>query len=173
MAATKEYQEILKNIKTKAEKEKKENKRLFKNFKTDKPKGLDKAFQLANDKAFSHINCLECGNCCRIAQPVFERKDIRVLAKHFKITANEFINKYLKKDKVYEFLTKKLLCPFLGGDNKCTVYEVRPAGCRTYPPAKLRLTPEQLYVLEENIGICPAVNEMVETIKDKFASLGK
>jgi hypothetical protein len=41
-------------------------------------------------------------------------------------------------------------------------------GCRTYPPAKLRLSPEQLHVLYENIGICPAVSEMVDRIKERF-----
>lgn len=169
MAATPEFQKIIKEIKAKAKREERENRKLFKRFKTDKPKGLDKAFQKENEKAFAQIDCLDCSNCCRIAQPVFEMKDIRMLAKHFEITTDAFIAKYLKKDKVYEYLTKKLSCPFIGDDNKCSVYEFRPSGCRTYPPAKLRLTPPQLDVLEGNIGICPAISKMVENIKIQFA----
>jgi hypothetical protein len=89
------------------------------------------------------------------------------------MTSESFIKKYLKPHPDYEYLTKKLPCSFLNDDNKCSIYEIRPAGCRTYPPAKLRLTPEQLVVLHENVGICPAVNEMVDRIKERLDIAGK
>ncbi|MBA3649523.1 MAG: YkgJ family cysteine cluster protein [Chitinophagales bacterium] len=169
MAASPEYQLILQQIQEKARKEKKENRVLFKRLKKSKPIGFDKAFKYYHDVAFSNTNCLECSNCCRIAQPVFDMKDIRRLSKHLLIGPREFIKKYLKKDPTYEYLTKTTPCPFIGDDNKCQVYEFRPSGCRTYPPAKLRQTPEQLDVIHDNIGICPAINKMVEKIKERFS----
>ena len=84
------------------------------------------------------------------------------------MTEKDFIKKYLKPHPDYEYLIKTLPCAFLAPDNRCSIYEIRPTGCRTYPPAKLRLTDEQLDVLHDNIGICPAVNEMVDKIKETF-----
>lgn len=168
MAATPRFQKIIAAIKQKARSQRRSNKKLFDRFKTNKPKGLDKAFKAVNDEVFAHTNCLECANCCRIAQPVFESVDVRRIARHLGMTSDSFIKTYLKPDPEYEYFTKKLPCTFLGDDNKCTIYEVRPMGCRTYPPAKLRLSPEQLDVIYENIGICPAVSEMVDKIKVQF-----
>lgn len=169
MAATPEFRLIIKAIEKKATKESKANKKLFDRFKTNKPKGLDKAFKQANKEVFAKIDCLDCSNCCRVAKPVFNLKDARMLATHFEMTTDDFIKKYLKPDPIYEFFTKKDVCPFIGQDNKCSVYEYRPSGCRTYPPAKLRLSPEQLEVIHASIGICPAVSQMVEKIKEQFA----
>ncbi|HUM45625.1 MAG TPA: YkgJ family cysteine cluster protein [Chitinophagales bacterium] len=168
MAATLKFKLLIEKVKLKAKIQRRSNKKLFERFKTDKPKGLDKAFKIANDEVFSRINCLDCANCCRIAQPVFETPDVNRIAKHFAMTPDAFIKKYLKADPEYEYFTKKLPCTFLGEDNKCTIYEVRPMGCRTYPPAKLRLSPEQLDVIYENIGICPATSEIVDKIKAQF-----
>lgn len=172
MATTAKYKRILEKIKLKARSERRSLKRLFEQYKENKPKGLDKAFRKANDEAFSHIDCLQCANCCRIAQPVFEMPDIKRISRHFQLTPDAFIRKYLKADPEYEFFTKKLPCPFLGDDNKCSIYEIRPMGCRTYPPARLRLSPEQLDVIHDNAGICPAVNEMIDKIKVQFPSAG-
>ncbi len=168
MATTAKFRRLIEKVKQKAKIQRRSNKKLFERFKTDKPKGLDKAFKAVNDEVFAHINCLECANCCKIAQPVFEKQDVKRIARHFSMTEEAFIGKYLKADPDYEYFTKKLPCTFLGDDNKCTIYEVRPMGCRTYPPAKLRLSPEQLDVIYENIGICPAVSEMVDKIKIQF-----
>jgi len=170
MAATPEYALKIAAIKLKAKAERRENKKLFDVFKTNKPKGLDRAFQQVNDEAFAHTNCLDCANCCRVAQPVFEKPDINRIARHMNMSSADFIKKYLKPEPDYGYFTKKLPCVFLGDDNKCSIYEVRPAGCRTYPPAKLRLSPEQLDVIHDNIGICPAVSTMVENIKIRFSN---
>lgn len=170
MAATAKYTKLIEEVKQKAKVQRRRNKKLFERFKTEKPKGLDKAFREVNDEVFSHTHCLECANCCRVAQPVFETPDIKRIARHFNITPDAFVKKYLKSDPdpEYGYFTKKLPCVFLGDDNKCTIYEVRPKGCQTYPPARLRLSPEQLDVIYDNIGICPAVSEIVDKIKVQF-----
>ncbi len=168
MAATAKFVTLIEKAKQKARSQRHSNKKLFERFKTNKPKGLDKAFKEVNDEVFSYTNCMECANCCRIAQPVFEEPDVKRIAKHFEMSNDAFIKKYLKPVPEYGYFTKKLPCVFLGDDNKCTIYEVRPMGCRTYPPARLRLSPEQLDVIYENIGICPAVSDMVDKIRERF-----
>ena len=168
MAATPEYLELIKSVKNKARKESKENKKFFKKIKKKKPVGLTASFRRFNDEAFSHINCTNCANCCRTSLAVFEKPDVRRISKHFEMTEKEFVKKYLRPHPDYDYLIKTLPCPFLRDDNLCSIYEIRPAGCRTYPPAKLQLTDEQLDVIHDNVGICPAVSEMVDKIKAKF-----
>lgn len=168
MAATPEYQKACDDIRKKARREQRENKKLFDKFKKNKPRGLEKAFRQNHDEAFSHHRCMDCANCCRVAQPVFEKPDINRISKHFGMSSQAFVEKYLKPDPDYGYFTKTLPCPFLSEDNKCSIYEIRPLGCRTYPPARLRLSPEQLDVLYDNIGICPAVNDIVDKIKKQF-----
>ncbi len=168
MPATTRIKHLLKEIKQKARQEQKENRRFFKRVKKKKPSGLDRAFKEQHDEAFKKINCMDCANCCRVALPVFETPDIRRIAPHLGMTPKEFIKKYLNKDPDYEYLTKKTPCPFIRDDNKCGIYEIRPQGCRTYPPARMRLTPDQLDVLHDNVDVCPAVNEMVDKIKKQF-----
>jgi hypothetical protein len=168
MAATPEYQQLLKQIRKKAKKEAAQNRRFFRRIKKKKPAGLTKAFREGHDDAFRHINCMKCANCCRTSLAVFGEADVRRVSAHFSMTKKEFIKKYLRPHPDYDYLIKTLPCPFLREDNLCGIYEIRPEGCRTYPPAKLRLTDEQLDVLHDNIGICPAVSEMVENIKSRF-----
>jgi len=171
MAATPEFKQLIKTISRKAKAERKENKKFFAKLKKKKPAGLTKAFRQFNDEAFAHTNCMNCANCCRTALAVFEKPDIRRISRHFEMTEKDFIKKYLKPHPDYEYLIKTLPCPFLAEDNKCSIYEIRPTGCRTYPPARLQLSEEQLDVLHDNIEICPAVSEMVDKIKIKFEAV--
>ncbi len=168
MGTTPEYQLRIQLIAEQSKKEKRKNRKFFKRIKKEKPAGLTKAFRQYNDEVFAHTKCLDCANCCKTALAVFEKPDIRRIAPHFSMTEKEFIKKYLKPHPDYEYLINTLPCPFLANDNKCSIYEIRPAGCRTYPPAKLQLSDEQLDVIEDSIGICPAVNEIVEKIKIRF-----
>jgi Fe-S-cluster containining protein len=169
MATTTAYKKLITGISIKARRERKENRKFFDRIKKKKPVHLTKAFRQYHDEAFSHTQCTHCANCCKTALAVFEKPDIRRISRHFEMSEKDFIKKYLRPHPDYEYLIKTLPCPFLADDNKCSIYEIRPTGCRTYPPAKLRLTDEQLDVLHDNVGICPAVNEMVEKIKEKFA----
>ena len=168
MPATPEYQQLLATVKLKSKKERKANKLFFDSLKKKKPAGLTKTFREENDKAFANLNCLNCANCCSTALAVFEKPDISRISKHLKMTKPDFIKKYLKPHPDYEYLIKTLPCPFLAPDNKCSIYEIRPTGCRTYPPARLQLSDEQLDVIYDNIGICPAVNKMIDKVREKF-----
>lgn len=171
MAPTRAYRNLLQQVARKAERLKKENRRFFRWLKKVRPRGFTRAFRQANDKAFADIECLSCANCCRTSMAVFEKPDIRRIARHLGMKQQAFIRKYLRPHPDYEYLIRKLPCAFLQDDNRCSIYAVRPAGCRTYPPARLRLTDEQLDVLHDNAGICPAVSRMLEEVKARFEGL--
>ncbi|MCS6991826.1 MAG: YkgJ family cysteine cluster protein [Chitinophagales bacterium] len=169
MAPTPRYRAWLQRIRQKAEREKTDNRRFFRWLKKARPVGMTKFFRLAHQEAFADIDCLQCANCCRTALAVFEKPDIHRIAHHLGMSEEAFIKKYLRPHPDYEYLICQLPCPFLTPDNRCSIYAIRPTGCRTYPPARLRLTDEQLDVLHDNVHICPAVNRIVDRVKQHLA----
>ena len=40
--------------------------------------------------AFSHINCLDCANCCKTTPALLQNEDINRIAKHLKISIKQF-----------------------------------------------------------------------------------
>ena len=48
---------------------KKENKAFLERLKKSRPADLDQTTNRLHDEAFEHIDCLQCGNCCRTTGP--------------------------------------------------------------------------------------------------------
>ncbi|MEN8141772.1 MAG: YkgJ family cysteine cluster protein [Thermodesulfobacteriota bacterium] len=78
--------------------------------------------------------------CCRNVDMLLYPYDIILLKNKLQIRSDEFLEKYIRvgqgSNPYFPALMMKMdshnACPFLGPDG-CTVYEVRPAACRTYP----------------------------------------
>jgi uncharacterized protein len=81
----------------------------------------------------SQIECTSCANCCRKLQPLLTRADVNRLSKAEGLSINRFRARYLQPTEDREGETFNTLpCPFLR-DNQCSVYEYRPADCRSFP----------------------------------------
>lgn len=132
------------------------------------PKQLDQKFHNAHTEVFSRINCLDCANCCKTTGPLFTERDINRLAKHFSLKPPEFIDEYLRVDEEGDFVLQTVPCPFLGPDNYCGVYEVRPKACREFPHTDRNKMHQILDLTRKNIEVCPAVFEMLEQIKKEL-----
>ncbi|MGB0176278.1 MAG: YkgJ family cysteine cluster protein, partial [Owenweeksia sp.] len=122
----------LEQFRRQARSQRKENQKFFKRLKGIKPKQLDHHFHDLHDEVFAEVNCLNCANCCKTTGPLFTDSDINRLARHFNLKPAEFIDQYLRVDEDGDFVLQTLPCPFLGDDNYCSVYEVRPKACREY-----------------------------------------
>lgn len=155
--------EILKKAKENA----KENKRFLNQFKSRKIKRLDYVFQEVHEEVFEHTDCLECANCCKTTSPIFRDIDIERLAKHFRIKPVQFIEQYLHRDEDYDWVLNQAPCPFLGEDNYCSVYNVRPNACKEYPHTNRKNMFQIMDLTYENTFVCPAVIEIVEVLKKK------
>ena len=77
----------------------------------------------------------------------------------------QFINQYLKRDADDFMVLQGTPCPFLGNDNYCFIYDVRPKACAEYPHTDRRRFVQLTNLTMENIEICPAVYEIVEELK--------
>ena len=155
----------LEGFRNRARSKRKENKVFFKRLKSTSPKQLDRQFHEAHEEAFAHIDCLSCANCCKTTGPLFTDKDINRLAKHFGQRPADFIDDYLRVDEDGDFVLQSVPCPFLGEDNYCSVYEVRPKACREFPHTNRNRMHQILELTRKNIEVCPAVFEMVERMK--------
>ena len=145
-----------------------ENKRFFKNLRKKPPKHLDALMQELHDAEFERTDCLECGNCCRTAGPLFTDQDIRRISRHLRLKPAEFTEAYLRVDVDGDHVLQQLPCPFLGTDNYCSIYEVRPKACREYPHTDRRKFHQIHSLTLKNTAICPAAFRIVEALKARL-----
>jgi Fe-S-cluster containining protein len=134
-----------------------EIKRVFRKWKQAKQRQLDEKFHPAHQQEFAKMDCLTCANCCKTTSPIFRDADIRRIAKHLRMKEAQFINAYLKMDEESDYVLKQSPCHFLGADNKCDIYEVRPLACREYPHTDRKNMLQILELTANNALICPVV----------------
>ena len=144
-----------------------QTKKIFRKWKQTKPKDLDQKFHKEHISEFKKMDCLTCANCCKTTSPIFRDADIRRIAKHLRIKESHLIQNYLKMDEESDYVLQKSPCTFLGTDNKCAIYEVRPLACREYPHTNRKNMFQILELTAENTLICPAVARIVKTITEK------
>ena len=149
-------------------KRRKENTVFFKRLTREKAKVLDKLIHPIHDDVFEHTNCLKCANCCKTTGPLFTDIDIQRISKYLKIRPSEFVDRYLRIDEDNDYVLQSVPCFFLGEDNYCSIYEVRPKACREYPHTDRIKQYQLLKLTEKNLDICPAVFEIVERMKTKL-----
>ena len=125
--------ETLKQLPFLAKKKQQETKKFFAKLKKRPPKKLDYIMQELHEAEFKKTDCLNCANCCKTTGPLFTNPDIERIAKFLRLRPQQFIEKYLQIDEENDHVLQQLPCTFLGADNYCSIYEVRPKACREFP----------------------------------------
>lgn len=152
--------------------EAKNNKKAYKKkvqqIKNLKEGELDKIIHQAHDESFDCIDCLKCANCCKTTGPLFTQKDIERIAKYLKLKPGDFIEQYLKIDEEQDYILQSTPCTFLGSDNYCSIYEVRPKACAEYPHTDMRNQKKILNLTLKNTEICPAVALTFKQINEEL-----
>ena len=161
-------EEILNSLPEKAKDKEKENKRFFKRLRKKPPKNLDITMQELHQEEFSRTHCLDCANCCKTTGPLFTNKDIERISKHFKMKPSRFIDTYLQIDEDNDYVLQKVPCEFLGADNCCSIYDVRPKACREYPHTDRKDFHKISKLTIKNTAICPAAFNIVEEMKKRI-----
>ena len=149
------------------EKKSREKQKQFKNFldRADRNKVL-KLLPDLHEEAFSKINCLECAACCKNYSPRFKTPDIKRISKHLGMRESLFIEKYLNVDDEGDFVVKSTPCPFLGSDNKCSVYDVRPSDCARFPYTDEDVIIRRKALTLKNASFCPATFYVLERLTE-------
>lgn len=153
----------LRSFKAKSEKNKKAFKKFLGKVEKNIPKGINAMVDKVNAEVWEEIDCLSCANCCKKMTPTFTAADIKRIAPHFKMTPEQFKEKWLYKDDIGDWNNKKQPCQFLNlKDNKCSIYEIRPADCSGFPHLNRKKVVNYIHVHQQNIEYCPATYRMVE-----------
>lgn len=158
-------EELLKQLPALAKDKHNQSKKFFAKLKKKPPKNLDVLMQQWHEEEFKHTDCLKCANCCKTTGPLFTQKDIERLSKHFKIKPQQFIDTYLRFDEDQDYVLQSVPCVFLGADNYCTIYDVRPKACREFPHTNRKKFHQIAHLTLKNVAICPAAFQIVEKMK--------
>jgi uncharacterized protein len=147
------------------EKKSADRQKQYKQFlqRADKNKVL-KQLPMLHEEAFSKIDCLQCGNCCKGYSPRFKTPDIKRISKHLKMKEGDFINQYLRVDEDGDYVMRSAPCAFLGDDNYCSIYDVRPSDCERFPYTDEDVMVKRQNITLKNSSFCPAVYYVLEKL---------
>jgi uncharacterized protein len=142
-----------------------EHQKQYKQFlnRADKNKVLKQLPQL-HEEAFARIDCLQCAACCKNYSPRFKTPDIKRISKHLGLKESVFIDRYLLLDGDGDYVVKSKPCPFLGSDNYCSIYEVRPSDCSRFPYTDEDVLLKRPAITLKNASFCPAVYYVMERL---------
>lgn len=141
------------------------NRKFIERLKRKRPGDLDEVVEKLDEEAFSHIDCLSCGNCCKTTSPIFYEKDIEKASRALRMKPGAFVEKYLHEDEDKDYVLNSAPCPFLDAENYCLIYADRPNACREYPHTQRRKFHQVLDLALKNTLVCPAVLEITEKLK--------
>jgi len=158
-------EEIIKSWQANAEKDDEKNFYFIRSLKMKDPDKVDRIAKELHEEAFKKIDCLKCGNCCKISTPLVLEEDIIRIADFLKISEAEVKEKYLKKNEWGELTMNALPCPFLETDNSCKIYAARPKDCQEFPHTHKDRFASRSYGHSSNTVVCPAVYYIVENMK--------
>lgn len=161
-------QEIIDNLPKQAKDKHNENRNFFKKLKKKPPKQLDYIMQDLHEEEFKRTDCLQCANCCKTTGPLFTDKDVERIAKHFKMKQQQFIDQFLRIDEENDYVLQSVPCTFLGADNYCSIYDVRPKACREFPHTDRKKFQQISNLTLKNVAICPAAYNIVEAMKKQI-----
>lgn len=117
-----------------------------------------------HEEAFQKIDCTTCANCCRHYSPRFKTPDIKRIAKHLQLKEGELIATHLRLDEDGDYVTRSSPCPFLGADNRCTIYEHRPSDCMRFPYTDEDVLLRRPQLTLKNSSFCPIVYYVLEKL---------
>ena len=163
-------EEILKQLPEKARQRANENKKFFQKLKKKPPRNLDLLMQELHDEEFSKTDCLQCANCCKTTGPLFTDADILRISRYLRLKPQAFIEQYLRIDEEGDTILQSVPCAFLGSDNYCSIYAVRPKACREYPHTNRKKFLQISAITLKNMPICPAAYNIVESMKKRLNS---
>ena len=87
--------------------------------------------------------------------------DIKRISKYLRIKETVFIDTYLSMDQEGDYVAKTKPCPFLGGDNACSIYEHRPSDCQRFPYTDEDVFFKRIPITMKNVEFCPIVHDVM------------
>jgi len=157
--------DVLHNWQKKAKEHQKQHKSFLE--RADKNKVLRQLPEL-HEEAFAKVDCLQCAACCKNYSPRFKTPDVKRISKHLGMKESVFIDTYLRVDEDGDFVVKASPCPFLGADNFCSIYDVRPSDCARFPYTDEDVLIKRQKLTLKNASFCPITFYVLEKLSQKL-----
>jgi len=143
----------------------------FRSFlKGQDPDEIDKIVHELYSEVLEYVDCTKCANCCIELETCFKEHELDSLTKHLHIDKKVFIEQSTKPNEFGDednyYLNSKP-CQFLT-DKKCTIYELRPEECNSYPYLHKDKFISRLIGVIQNYEICPIVYNVYELLKKEL-----
>lgn len=147
------------------EKQSEDHQKKYRQFlqRADKTKVLKQLPDL-HEEAFEKVNCLNCAACCKNYSPRFKGPDIKRISKYLGMRETELIDEYMIRDEEGDYVGNSLPCPFLGEDNACGIYDVRPSDCQRFPYTDEDVLLKRQAITLKNSTFCPIVFYVLEKL---------
>jgi uncharacterized protein len=160
----------LRSFKKKVIKSKTGLRRYLTRLEKNPPRNLDSFTTHLDKEVWNEVNCLSCANCCRSMTPTYTHADMKRISAHLGMSLEAFKKKWLVKEKsTGDWMNRSMPCQFLNlQDNKCSIYEIRPADCAGFPHLPKRKMVDYMHVHKQNLEFCPATHRMVEKIRERI-----
>ena len=120
-----------------------------------------------HEEAFEKVDCLKCANCCKNYSPRFKTPDIKRISKHLRMKEGSFIETYLRVDEEGDYVVRSKPCPFLGADNYCGIYDVRPSDCERFPYTDEDVILKRPHLTIKNSTFCPITYYVLEKLMEQ------
>ena len=127
-------------------------------------KAFLKALPEAHEAAVAQIDCLSCAACCKGYSPRFKAPDIKRISKGLGQGESAFIAQYLRMDEEGDYVVKSTPCPFLGSDNACSIYDIRPTDCQRFPYTGEDVLLKRPNITLKNSTFCPITYVVMEKL---------
>lgn len=161
-----DHQFILTDWKQNAQRHDDRNFSFLRSLKNRSGRTVDRAAKRLHQEVFSLIDCARCANCCKTVSPIFTADDIARIADHLRWDAEVFTAQHLTRCEDNDaWKPKRLPCPFLRTDNRCTIYGVRPVSCVEYPYTDKPEISSRTHSIAAKALECPAVFYVVEQLR--------
>lgn len=156
---------VLKNWEKKSAEHRKKYQQLLK--RADRNRVL-RELPTLHEAAFEAVDCLQCARCCKNYSPRFKTPDVKRIARVLGLRESVFIDTYLQVDEEGDFVVKSSPCPFLGADNRCSIYEDRPSDCRRFPYTDEDVLLKRPTLTIKNSSFCPITFFVLEQLRQKL-----
>lgn len=132
-----------------------------------RPEQIDERVFAATRRVWAGIDCTECANCCKQVRPTLSEEEVDRLARRLEMPREQFIEKHLVRSEPGDdnpWVTRTTPCPFLK-ENRCSVYEDRPANCSDYPYLYKEDFASRTLAMIDRTFTCPIVYGLMEELK--------
>ncbi len=136
----------------------------FKDFLSAAGDSVDDQVISLHDAIAPRIDCLQCANCCKSLLIHVEPPEAERLAQRLDLPLSDVYDRYLEKGSGGDALISAIPCHFLEG-NRCSIYEDRFAGCRSFPHLDSPGFRRRLFATFQQYGRCPIVYNVLEQLK--------